>query len=181
MLNSLKKWVQDVTIDLTPPSSQTLSSMLVESNKTNSSSLTSYNEQQEIISSPKPSEVFLSRPMSMESVGSLRTSGIFTPSSIILPAELDLSHLNRDEQEHINNVLKRARAIDEQQSSSASSVVRASILSAPSSMISVSISPSVSSSSSSSSPSMSTNSCSRERSQKLEEKNININSNDQEM
>ena len=53
----------------------------------------------------------------MDSVRSSRSSKITASSVPPLPAspvELDLSHLNREEQEHIANVLKRARVADEQ-------------------------------------------------------------------
>ncbi|CAF4776782.1 unnamed protein product, partial [Rotaria magnacalcarata] len=64
----------------------------------------------------------LARPISMDSV---RSTGLVKPSippPSASPAELDLSHLNREEQEHIANVLRRARIVDEQQSSGPSVV-----------------------------------------------------------
>jgi hypothetical protein len=91
----------------------------------------------------------LSRPISMDSV---RSSKMFNPSIQPPPAspvELDLSHLNREEQEHIANVLRRARAADEQQSP-APTVVVPSIQSPQASIVSASLSPSASSSSSTS-------------------------------
>ncbi|CAF3809703.1 unnamed protein product [Rotaria magnacalcarata] len=172
MLSSLKKWVQDVAVDLTPPvppqpstSSPALSSSLKprSANHYHYSS-TSSNDQphfSEHLQKNPSSTMGLSRPISMDSV---RSTGLVKPSippPPASPAELDLSHLNREEQEHIANVLRRARIVDEQQSSGPS-VVAPSTHSAPASIVSASFS-SLTSSSSSSSSSTSTSSFNSEK------------------
>ncbi|CAF4414696.1 unnamed protein product [Rotaria socialis] len=128
MLNSLKKWVQDVAVDLTPPvppqpstSSPALSSSLNPrpTNHYHYSSTPSYDlpHFSEHLPKNSSSTMGLSRPISMDSVRSTRLVKTSIPPPPASPAELDLSHLNREEQEHIANVLRRARAVDEQQSS----------------------------------------------------------------
>lgn len=102
MLTSLKKWVQDVAVDLTPPAPPPASAPHYFYGAT-----PSYEQRSSI--------VYLSRPISMESV----RNSIVANASILpappSPVELDLSHLNREEQEHIANVLRRAKAVEEQQ------------------------------------------------------------------
>lgn len=68
------------------------------------------------------------------------------------PVDLDLSHLSREEQEHIANVLKRAQAVDEQPPPIPSAIIP-SKQSPPALATSVLLSPLASSSSSSSSTS----------------------------
>ncbi|CAF4421945.1 unnamed protein product, partial [Rotaria sp. Silwood2] len=162
MLSSLKKWVQDVTVDLTPPPappqpSTSSPSLLSSSLKSGSAhhyyySTTPSNDQRhnERLSTTLSSTMGLSRPISMDSVRSSKMGPTSMPLPLASPVELDLSHLNREEQEHIANVLRRARAVDEQQSS-VSPVIVSSIQSPPTSIVSASLSPSVSSSSSRSS------------------------------
>ncbi|CAF1131954.1 unnamed protein product [Adineta steineri] len=116
MLSSLKKWVQDVTVDLAPPPrSSPSSSSIPESTHHYFYSTTPFNEHHESRYSTS-SAVYISKPVSMDSMRSSRASTILMPPPVITPAEIDLSHLNREEQEHIANVLRRARAVDEQQS-----------------------------------------------------------------
>ncbi|CAF3929524.1 unnamed protein product [Rotaria sp. Silwood2] len=155
MLSSLKKWVQDVAVDLTPPpprSSPSTTSIFSSSSIPGSTQHNFYStkfshEQQESRDSSS-SAVYLSRPISMDSLPSSRTRTMSIPQPSTSPVELDLSHLNREEQEHIANVLRRARAVEEQQSNLLSVTVP-SIMSPPTSITS-SISTSSSSSSSSS-------------------------------
>ena len=204
MLSSLKKWVQDVTVDLspTPPSSSTSllspfsSSSSPASRPTNhyAPPPTSLREQQRynerLSNNSLSSPARLSRPVSMESVPSARTSKMPTPpvqSRPSSPAELDLSHLNREEQEHIANVLKRARAVDEQPSVP-SPYVAPSVLSPPASILSASMSPStsstsssISSSSSSSSTTTSASSFTREQPRENEQNDRNDYHDDNEM
>jgi len=124
MLSSLRKWVQDVTVDLGPPpprSSPFSSSFLPSPAMSRSTdhyfySTAPFNEQQESRNSTS-SAVYISNPVSMDSVRSSRTSTILIPQPSVSPAALDLSHLNQEEQAHIANVLRRARAVEEQQSS----------------------------------------------------------------
>jgi hypothetical protein len=142
MLSSLKKWVQDVAIDLTPPPPPPPPQLLSQPSPSSPSFLSSssipgsanhyyypttpphekqqYN--QRLSTNSSSSIMGLSRPISMDSVRSSRSSKIATtfvqpPPPPVSPIELDLSHLNREEQAHIVNVLRRARAVDEQQSS----------------------------------------------------------------
>ncbi len=149
MLSSLKKWVQDVAVDLTPPpptsSSFASSSSIPGSTHHYFYSTTPLSEQHGSRQSSS-SAVNLSRPISLDSVRSSKTNSVFIPAPLVSPAELDLSHLNREEQEHIANVLKRARAVEEQQQSSLPSVTMPCFPSLP-----VSISSSLSSSTSTSS------------------------------
>jgi hypothetical protein len=100
-------------------------------------------------------------------------------TSAISPAsvELDLSHLNREEQEHIANVLRRARAVDEQQSS-IPPIVMPSKPSPSASIVTASLSPSASSSSSSST---STSSFNSEKSKRYDENDKTDNNDDNEM
>ncbi|CAF3381368.1 unnamed protein product [Rotaria sp. Silwood1] len=156
MLSSLKKWVQDVAIDLTPPASRSSpstssifsSSSIPGSIQHNFYSTKPSHEQQESRDSSS-SAVYLSRPISIDSLPSAKTRTMSIPQPSTSPVELDLSHLNREEQEHIANVLRRARAVEEQQSNLLSVTVP-SIMSPTTSMTS-----SISTSSSSSSPSTS--------------------------
>ncbi|CAM4837117.1 unnamed protein product [Rotaria magnacalcarata] len=167
MLSSLKKWVQDVTVDLTPPpqSTSSLSSSSFSTSSTPGSahnniySTKLFNENRQSRSSMS-SAVYLSRPISLENVRSSRTSIMSIPPPPISPVELDLSHLNREEQEHIANVLRRARAVEEQQSNLLA-VTAASIMSPAASLTS-----SISSSSSSSSTTTSTASLASEQLEK---------------
>ena len=202
MLSSLKKWVQDVTVDLSPPppappSSSSSASLLSPFSSSSSSSVqrptnhyaspsTSLREQQRynerLSNNSLSSPTRLSRPISMESVPSARTSKMPTPpvpSGPPSPVELDLSHLNREEQEHIANVLKRARAVDEQPSPN----VAPSVLSPPASILSASLSPSTSSTSSpiSSSSSSSASSFPSEQPSKYEQNDRNDYHDDNEM
>jgi len=154
MLSSLKKWVQDVAVDLAPPPPppSSLSSFVSTSSMPGSTthhyfySTTPLNERQDSRNSSS-SAVYLSRPISLDSVRSSRANTFSIPPPLASPVELDLSHLNREEQEHIANVLKRARAVEEQQQQSTiPSVTVPPILSPP-----ASISSSLSSSSTSTS------------------------------
>jgi hypothetical protein len=165
MLSSLKKWVQDVTVDLTPPTPSS-SSLVSSSSMTGSTnhyfySTTPLNEQQESRKSSL-SAVYLSRPISLDSVKSSKTNTASIPPPLASPVELDLSHLNREEQEHIANVLRRARAVEEQQPILPS--VNVPSIPSPS----ASISSSLSSSSSSSSSSTATNSFTSEQLEKYD-------------
>jgi hypothetical protein len=147
MLSSLKKWVQDVAVDLTPPPQ---SSSISGSTHHYFYTTTPVNEQQESRKS-STSAVYLSRPISLDSVASTKMNRISNPPPLASPVEVDLSHLNREEQEHIANVLKRARAVEEQQQqSNLPSLTLPSRLS-PSTSISSSLSSSSSSSTSTSS------------------------------
>jgi hypothetical protein len=95
------------------------------------------------------------------------------------PGELDLSHLNREEQEHIANVLRRARAVDEQQQQQQSSKPPAVVPSKQSpsaSIVSASLSPSASSSSSTS-----TSSFNSEKPEKYDQNDKNDNYDDNKM
>ncbi|CAF3574727.1 unnamed protein product [Rotaria socialis] len=167
MLSSLKKWVQDVTVDLTPPpqsgssrsSSSFSASSIPGSAHNNIYSTKLFNENPESRGSMS-SAVYLSRPMSMESVRSSRTGIMSIPPPPSSPVELDLSHLNREEQEHIANVLRRARAVEEKPSNLLPVTV-ASIMSPAASITS-----SISSSSSSSSTTTSTASFASEQLEK---------------
>lgn len=109
MLSSLKKWVQDVTVDLTP------SPVPIRSTSNTSGSTTNYFYSEARQSNP--SGIYLSRPISLDSVENVRINSTITsipPAAPASPVELDLSHLNREEQEHIANVLRRAKAAEEQ-------------------------------------------------------------------
>jgi hypothetical protein len=145
MLSSLKKWVQDVTVDLntSPPRPSPSSSSFFSTNHYFYST-TPLNEQQ-MSRNSSSSAVYVSKPISMESIQSSRPRAGSIPPPSASPVELDLSHLNREEQEHIANVLKRARAVEEQQST-VLPVTVPSIMSPP-----ASLSPSISSSSTSTS------------------------------
>jgi len=148
MLSSLKKWVQDVAVDLTPPTPSS-SSLVSSSSMTGSTnhyfySTTPLHEQQESRKSSL-SAVYLSRPISLDSVKSSKINTTSIPPPLASPVELDLSHLNREEQEHIANVLRRARAVEEQQPILPS--VNAPSIPSPSASISSSLSSSSSSSS----------------------------------
>ncbi|CAF0865041.1 unnamed protein product [Rotaria sordida] len=178
MLSSLKKWVQDVAVDLTPPSpsappqpSTSSPSLLSSSLKSGSahhyyySPIPSHNQQHY---NERSSAMGLTRPISMDSVRSSKMVPTSMPPPPASPVELDLSHLNREEQEHIANVLRRARAVDEQQSS-VSPVIVSSIQSPPTSIVSASLSSSVSSSVSSSS----TNSFNTEKPENYEQDDKN--------
>ncbi|CAF0755721.1 unnamed protein product [Adineta steineri] len=161
MLNSLKRWVQDVAVDLTPPppppsssSTSTSPSFLSSSSKQGSTHpyfhSTTFTNDRLSTHSSSSSTMGLSRPISMDSVrNSKMINTSIPPPPLASPAELDLSHLNREEQEHIANVLKRARAVDEQQSPVPPVIVH-SAQSPPASIVSASLSPSASSSSSTS-------------------------------
>ncbi|CAF0908919.1 unnamed protein product [Rotaria sordida] len=155
MLSSLKKWVHDVTVDLTPPPSRSSpsssfsifsSSSITESTPNNFNSIKSFHEQRKSRDSSS-SAVYLSRPISMDSLQSSRKPPILISQPPTSPVELDLSHLNREEQEHIANVLRRARAVEEQQSNLLS-VTIPSIMSPPASITSSTLTSSSSSSSS---------------------------------
>ncbi|CAF0805068.1 unnamed protein product [Didymodactylos carnosus] len=106
MLNSFRKWVQsavDVTLD--PPQ--------IDQTPTN----------HHHVQLSTHSTNYLSRPMSMDnfnnSTSRRRSSSSTLPLRLpILPPsspEIDLSHLNRDEQEHIAAVLRRARQVEQQE------------------------------------------------------------------
>ena len=124
MFNSLKKWVQDKAVDFTPPAlpsepSPSSSSLLSSSSSSRLGatsqhyyhpSTSSYDQQYHGRLSSNSAKS-LSRPISMDSVRTSKMVDI--PSLPSSPVELDLSHLSRDEQEHIANVLRRARAADE--------------------------------------------------------------------
>jgi len=112
----------------------------------------------------------------MDSVRSSKMINISIPPPPASPGEVDLSHLNREEQEHIANVLRRARAVDEQQQSSMSSVIVSSKQSPPASIVSVSLSPSASLSSSTS-----TSSYNSENPEKYDLTDKNDNYDDNEM
>ena len=124
MLSSLKKWVQDVTVDLAPPpprsspsaASFSSSSSIPESTHHYFYSTAPFNEQPNSRYSTS-SVVYISKPVSLDSMHGSKGSPFFSPPPLVSPAEVDLSHLNREEQEHIANVLRRARAVEEQQSS----------------------------------------------------------------
>ncbi|CAF1261360.1 unnamed protein product [Rotaria sordida] len=155
MLSSLKKWVHDVTVDLTPPPSRSSpsssfsifsSSSITESTPNNFNSIKPFHEQRKSRDSSS-SAVYLSRPISMDSLQSSRKPPILISQPPTSPVELDLSHLNREEQEHIANVLRRARAVEEQQSNLLS-VTIPSIMSPPASITSSTLTSSSSSSSS---------------------------------
>lgn len=190
MLSSLKRWVQDVADDLTlpppppPPSSSSSSSQLSPSSKrgpthhyyhstTSSYEQPRYNER--LSTNPSSSTMALSRPTSMDSVRSSKIVNASIPPPPASPAELDLSHLNREEQEHIANVLRRARAVDEQQSPVPPVIVH-SIQSPPASIVSASLSPSASTSSSTS-----TSSYNSEKPENYEQNDQNDNIDDNEM
>lgn len=177
MLNSLKKWVQDVAVDFSPqPPPPTHP-------PTSSSSTHHYfystipsNEPQQARKSSAPA-VYLSRPISLDSMGSPKTNlpplSPPLPPALPSPVELDLSHLNREEQEHIANVLRRARAAEEHQLLSPFPSLTVPTLlspsaSIPSSLSTSSSSSSTSSSSSSSSSSTSTTSFPNERQEKYD-------------
>ncbi|UJR21205.1 hypothetical protein I4U23_024302 [Adineta vaga] len=130
MLSSLKKWVQDVTVDLAPPppppsshpprpspstTSFISSSSIPEATHHYFYSTSPFNEQHASRYSTS-SVVYISKPVSLDSMQSARNSALFIPPPLVSPADIDLSHLNREEQEHIANVLRRARAVEEQQS-----------------------------------------------------------------
>jgi hypothetical protein len=121
------------------------------------------------------STMALSRPTSMDSVRSSKLVNASIPPPPASPAELDLSHLNREEQEHIANVLRRARAVDEQQSSVPPVTIN-SVQSPPASIVSASLSPSASSSSSTS-----TSSFNSEKPEKYQQNDENDNIDDNEM
>jgi hypothetical protein len=146
MLSSLKKWVQDVTVDLSPPppSRPSPSSSILGSTNHYFYSTTPLNERRKTINLSS-SQVYLSNPISLDSVRSSRTGTITIPPPPASPVELDLSHLNHEEQQHIANVLRRARAVEDHQST-LPSVAVSSLISSP-----ISISPSISSSTSTSS------------------------------
>ena len=121
MLTSLKKWVKDVAIDLTPPLSQSSSSSsMAETIQTKFHSIIPLYQRQESRDSSLSLPVYSSRLISMDSFQSIQRDSLTIPPQSTSPVELDLSHLNQDEQEHITNVLRRARAIDEQQLNSLS-------------------------------------------------------------
>lgn len=143
MLNSLKKWVQDVAVDFSPPVPPASST-----HHYFYSSPPDHEQEQGRKSSG--SAIYLSRPISLDSMESSKMNVLpRIPSPLASPGELDLSHLNREEQEHIANVLRRARAAEEQQQlSTFPSLALPSRLS-PSASIPSSLSPSSSSSSSS--------------------------------
>ena len=111
----------------------------------------------------------------MDNMRSSKVTNAFVPPLPASPAELDLSHLNREEQEHIANVLRRARAVDEQQVSVPPVVVH-TIQSPPASIVSASLSPSASSSSS-----KSTSSFSSDRAEKYKQNDKNDNIDDPDM
>lgn len=186
MFSSLKKWVQDVTVDLTPPPvppqpSPSSPSILLSPSKSGSGHHYYYSttpSHEPTYFSSRPSKISLpnmglSRPISMENVPNSKgaTTSIPQPAS---PAELDLSHLNREEQEHIANVLRRARAVDEQQVS-APPIGISSIKSSPASIVSASLSSSISSSSSTSTSSF--NSEKPEKHDQYDKNNNNNNKN----
>ena len=148
MLSSLKKWVQDVAVDLTPPTPQ--SSSIPGSTHHYFYSTTPSNEPPESRKS-SASAVYLSRPISLDSMTSTKTNRLSNPPPLISPVEVDLSHLNREEQEHIANVLKRARAVEEQQQQSNLPSVSVPARLSPSTSISSSLTSSSSSSASTSS------------------------------
>ena len=109
MLNSLKKWVQDVAVDFSPPvppSSSTHHYFY---------STTPDHEQEQPARQSSGSAIYLSRPISLDSMENSKMNLVPIPPPLASPVELDLSHLNREEQEHIANVLRRARATEEQQ------------------------------------------------------------------
>lgn len=109
MLNSLKKWVQDVAVDFSPPvppSSSTHHYFY---------STTPDQEQEQAARNSSGSAIYLSRPISLDSMENSKMNLVPIPPPLASPVELDLSHLNREEQEHIANVLRRARATEEQQ------------------------------------------------------------------
>ena len=130
MFNSLKKWVQDKAVDFTPPSQPSPSSSSLLSSSSSSSRLgatpqqyyypskSSYEPQYNarIPSNFSNASKSLSRPISLDSVRSSKVVDIShtIPPLSTSPVDLDLSHLSREEQEHIANVLKRAQAVDEQ-------------------------------------------------------------------
>ena len=191
MLTSLKKWVQDVAVDLTPPPpppqpSPSAPSFLTSSSSKSGlshhhyyhSSTPSYEQQQyndRLSTHLSSTPMGLSRPISMDSVRSSKVVNSSIPPPLASPVDLDLSHLNREEQEHIANVLKRARAVDEQQTP-APAVVISSIQTPPASIVSASLSPSASSSSSTS-----TSSFYSEKPSIYEQNDKNDNNDDNEM
>ena len=111
MLSSLKKWVQDVAVDLAPPppppSPPSRSSI--------SEPAAHYLHVTAPSSNGKPS-MTLATHQSNDRVAKSRARIVSIPSPTASPVELDLSHLNREEQEHIANVLRRARVVEEHQS-----------------------------------------------------------------
>lgn len=150
MLSSFKKWVQDVAVDLTPPLSEpspSSSTYFASPPMPGPVHRHSYATKSIRDSQDSPS-VYISRPMSMDSVRSSRMTTLLMPPPPTSPVELDLSHLNPDEQEHIANVLKRARAVEEQQSNSLGAPATSEM--SPAASVSSSISSSSTSSSSSS-------------------------------
>lgn len=197
MFNSLKKWVQDKAVDFTPPSLPSQPSPSSPSFYTSSSSTRSnptanhyyyhqstssfdhpqYNDR--LPSNPSTTSRSLSRPISMDSVQSSKTinQSFAPPPALASPGELDLSHLNREEQEHIANVLRRARAADEQQTP-ISPLVISSKQSPPASL---SPSTSLASTSSSSSSTTSTSSFQTEKPEIYDQTDKNDYNDDNEM
>ena len=105
MLSSLKKWVQDVAVDLAPPPpSPSRSSISEPAAHYLHTTAPSSNGKQSM------------SPASHDGVPKSRARIVSIPSPTASPVELDLSHLNREEQEHIANVLRRARVVEEHQS-----------------------------------------------------------------
>lgn len=196
MFNSLKKWVQDKAVDFTPPppppsqpspSSRSFPSSFSKSGPAQNyyyqPTTLSYEHQQyneHLSTNPPLSPRNLSRPISMDNVPSFKMVNQFIPPPLASPGELDLSHLNREEQEHIANVLRRARVVDEQQQQhqqlSILPVVVSSKQSPPASVVSASLSPSASSSSSTS-----TSSFHSEKQEKYDHNDKNDNYDDNEM
>ncbi|CAF1320422.1 unnamed protein product [Adineta ricciae] len=191
MFNSLKRWVQDVAVDLNPSLPPLTSSTTATSSPSSSLFLPSSSRQgtstQQYSRSLTPSNehftinpssvstMGLTRPISMDNMRGSKVTNAFVPPPPASPGELDLSHLNREEQEHIANVLRRARAVDEQQVSVPPVVVR-TIQSPPASIVSASLSPSASSSSS-----KSTSSFSSDRAEKYKQNDKNDNIDDLEI
>jgi hypothetical protein len=188
MFSSLKKWVQDKAVDFTPlpslPSQPSPSSPSFLSTKSGSGhdyyypTTPSYEQKQyneRLSTNPSTSTRSLSRPISMDSVHNSKMVIASIPPILASPGELDLSHLNREEQEHIANVLRRARAVDEQQSPIPLVAVH-SKQSPPASILSTSLSSSTSSSSSTS-----TSSFNSENPEKYDQNDKNDSNDDNDM
>lgn len=101
-----------MTIDLAPPPTTSTLSTILNTN-TNTNNHYSNRSSSSLINQPIQS---LSRPTSLEYVNTTNMNNVEHSMflSAASPVELDLSHLNREEQEHIANVLKRAKAAEEQ-------------------------------------------------------------------
>lgn len=116
---------------------------------------------------------------SVQSSKAINQSSFASPPPPASPGELDLSHLNQEEQEHIANVLRRARAADEQQMPISPLVI--SSKQSPPASLSPSTSLASTSSSSSSSSITSTSSFQTEKPEIYDQTDKNDHNDDNEM